>query len=60
MCERCEDYGDTCPDCARRHGYEDAIEGEPYNNPYKNWDQSNCYTDGYNAGKAELERLWSA
>lgn len=37
-----------CDNCCYRNGKEDALEQEPYDNPYKNWSQSNNYSDGYN------------
>jgi hypothetical protein len=43
-------YGDDCDDCAYESGKEDALSGEEYDNPYKNWSQSNAYYDGYYNG----------
>lgn len=40
-----EDY--DCYDCAFENGLDDKLSEEPYNNPYKNWDQVNAYNDGY-------------
>ena len=44
-------YGDdTCKE-ARENGYDDGFFGEPYENPYKNFDQAQEYSDGYQDGK---------
>lgn len=47
MCEECENLMSTCLNCCYRYGKEDRRDGEPYENPYKNWDQVNAYDDGY-------------
>lgn len=56
MCKHNEEDVD-CGDCCYTRGYEDATDGEVPNNPYKNWDQSNAYSDGYNEAKADMIRL---
>jgi hypothetical protein len=49
MCKH-NDEDIDCGDCAYQSGYDDAVDGEPFDNPYKNWDQVNAYYDGYNIG----------
>lgn len=46
-------YGDdTCKE-AWENGYDAGFFGDPYENPYKNFDQVQEYYDGYQAGERD-------
>lgn len=54
MCKHNDDDYD-CLDCCFELGVDDFLSGEPYNPPYKNFDQCDAYKDGWN----KLIDTWS-
>jgi len=52
MCRHNENDHD-CVDCCYERGKEDALDGEPSNCEYKNFDQCDAYHTGYSDGEAE-------
>ncbi len=47
MCRHNDEDDYNCEQCCVDHGESDFLDGEPYNNPYKNIIQSDAYTGGY-------------
>lgn len=47
MCRHKDEDDYNCEQCCVDHGESDFLEGEPYNNPYKNIIQCDAYAGGY-------------
>ena len=53
MCIHNDEDGYDCLACCRECGKDDANDGIKYAPPYKNYDQVDAYSDGYNQATKE-------